>query len=272
MSESTNKQVKSRQRVADHGEVFTAEREVNAMLDLVKQETENIDSTFLEPACGNGNFLAEIIRRKLAVVDRKNYAGKRCLTDSWEMDSVKVMMSVYGVDLLQDNVNECRERLYNIWNEAYTKACKSACRDECRATVRFVLQHNILCGNALDLCCVDEKGEPLYKLDDAGQPVLDPKGEPIKLPIIFSEWTWHKVHDVSGYVNRADYRLDVLMKEHNDPNSYDIGSQLGFLDGMDDNFQDWMIDDATGERLPRPVDDTFRLVRYWEVQNEWHLI
>ena len=64
------KQVKSKQRVADHGEVFTAEREVNAMLDLVKQETERIDSRFLEPACGDGNFLSEILRRKLAVVKR----------------------------------------------------------------------------------------------------------------------------------------------------------------------------------------------------------
>jgi type I restriction-modification system DNA methylase subunit len=65
------KQVKSKQRVADHGEVFTSEREVNAMLDMVKQETERIDSRFLEPACGDGNFLAEILRRKLAVVKRK---------------------------------------------------------------------------------------------------------------------------------------------------------------------------------------------------------
>ena len=59
------KQVKSRERVAEHGEVFTAEREVNAMLDLVKQETERVDSRFLEPACGDGNFVAEIRRCKL---------------------------------------------------------------------------------------------------------------------------------------------------------------------------------------------------------------
>ena len=69
-----NNQMKSRQRIANHGEVFTSEREVNAMLDLVKQETERIDSRFLEPACGNGNFLAEILRRKLAVV--KSRYGK----------------------------------------------------------------------------------------------------------------------------------------------------------------------------------------------------
>ena len=67
--EDKGKQVKSKKRVNDHGEVFTAEREVNAMLDLVKQETERIDSRFLEPACGNGNFLAEVLRRKLAVVE-----------------------------------------------------------------------------------------------------------------------------------------------------------------------------------------------------------
>lgn len=65
------KQIKSKKRVADHGEVFTAEREVNAMLDLVKQETERVDSRFLEPACGDGNFLAEILRRKLKEVRRK---------------------------------------------------------------------------------------------------------------------------------------------------------------------------------------------------------
>ena len=69
MTQAQNKQIKSKRRVSDHGEVFTAEREVNAMLDLVKQETERVDSTFLEPACGNGNFLAAILKRKLAVVD-----------------------------------------------------------------------------------------------------------------------------------------------------------------------------------------------------------
>jgi hypothetical protein len=68
---STNEQLKSKKRVSDHGEVFTNEREVNAMLDLVKHETERIDSRFLEPACGNGNFLAEVIRRKLDVVDQR---------------------------------------------------------------------------------------------------------------------------------------------------------------------------------------------------------
>ena len=106
------KQVKSKQRVADHGEVFTAEREVNAMLDLVKQETERIDSRFLEPACGDGNFLAEILRRKLAVV-KANY--RRNPAD-YEKYAVIAVTSIYGIDILQDNVEACRERLFGIWN------------------------------------------------------------------------------------------------------------------------------------------------------------
>lgn len=87
------KQVKSKERVADHGEVFTAEREVNAMLDLVKHETENIESTFLEPACGDGNFLAEILRRKLAVVKKKYKKNP----DEYEFWSVIALSSIYGV-------------------------------------------------------------------------------------------------------------------------------------------------------------------------------
>lgn len=98
----TTTQTKSKQRVADHGEVFTAEREVNAMLDLVKQETGRIDSRFLEPACGTGNFLAEILRRKLAVV--KSRYGKH--PDDYERYAVIAVTSIYGVDLLQDNIDE----------------------------------------------------------------------------------------------------------------------------------------------------------------------
>lgn len=100
-------QTKSKNRVADFGEVFTNEREVNAMLDLVKHETERIDSRFLEPACGDGNFLAEVLRRKLAVV-RSRY-GKN--PDDYERYSVIAVSSIYGVELLEDNTKECRKRL-----------------------------------------------------------------------------------------------------------------------------------------------------------------
>ncbi|MBO7344305.1 MAG: SAM-dependent DNA methyltransferase, partial [Clostridia bacterium] len=96
----TNSQTKSKERVREHGEVFTAEREVKAMCDLVKDETERIDSRFLEPACGDGNFLAEILTRKLEVVKRKY---KKSTLD-YEKNAVLAISSVYGVDIMQDNV------------------------------------------------------------------------------------------------------------------------------------------------------------------------
>lgn len=140
------KQVKSKQRVADHGEVFTNEREVKAMCDLVKQETERIDSRFLEPACGEGAFLTEILRRKLAVV--KNKYGKSPF--DYERYAVLAITSIYGVDILEDNTEICRQKLFEIWNMEYTANAKSQANDQCRETVKFILRKNILCGDALD--------------------------------------------------------------------------------------------------------------------------
>src|SRR5690606_25695783 len=131
MQETTinnDNQVKSKKRVTDHGEVFTNQREVNAMLDLVKHETERIDSRFLEPACGNGNFLAAALRRKLAVVDSR-YSKSQV---EWERYSVIAVSSIYGVDILEDNAQECRERLFKIFDERYTALFKDKCKEECR--------------------------------------------------------------------------------------------------------------------------------------------
>jgi type I restriction-modification system DNA methylase subunit len=104
-------QVKSKKRVTDHGEVFTDHKEVNSMLDLVKQETENIDSRFLEPACGTGNFLVEILRRKLAIVE-KRYSKNQI---EYERYSLIALSSIYGIELLPDNAITCRERLFGIF-------------------------------------------------------------------------------------------------------------------------------------------------------------
>ena len=153
-------QTKSKQRVTDHGEVFTAEREVKAMCDLVKQETERIESRFLEPACGNGNFLAEILSRKLAVV--KSRYGKS--PADYEKYSVLAVTSIYGVELLPDNAAECRSRLFALWDEAYANNNRQAADNQCREAVRFILEKNILCGDALTLhhlCRVEPRhGEP----------------------------------------------------------------------------------------------------------------
>jgi hypothetical protein len=162
-------QVVSKQRVADHGEVYTSEREVKAMLDLVKQETERIDSRFLEPACGTGNFLAEILRRKLRVVESR-YRRSRL---EYERYAVLAVSSIYGIDILLDNVIECRRRLFDQFDAAYTRLYRAEARDECRAAVRFILDRNIIHGDALTLKCVAADGQP---------------GEDHQ-PIVFSEWS-----------------------------------------------------------------------------------
>ncbi len=177
-------QIRSRQRVAEHGEVFTAEREVNAMLDLVKNETLRIESRFLEPACGDGNFLVEILRRKLAVV-KKKYGNRRTRSD-YELWSVVAVMNIYGVELLADNAARCRDRLFKIWDDEYTENCKGDAADECRDVVRYILERNILCGDALSM--KQENGEP----------------------IIFAEWSF-----VTGTkIKRRDYRLDQMLEGH----------------------------------------------------------
>ena len=151
------KQVKSKQRVADHGEVLTSKREVNAMLDLVKQETERIESRFLEPACGTGNFLTEIFERKLRVVEVRY--GRSQL--DYERYAVLAVSSMYGIDILKDNVQECRKRLFDIFDQKYTGIFDGRTKDECRNAARFILECNIIWGDALSLKTIDENPQPI---------------------------------------------------------------------------------------------------------------
>jgi len=151
------KQVVSKKRVADHGEVFTSQREVNAMLDLVKQETERIDSRFLEPACGTGNFLGEILTRKLRVVESRYKKSQL----EYERNAVLAISSIYGIDILQDNVERCRERLFSLFDDAYTRLYKANVKDECRDAVRYILKQNIIHGDALTLKTVDDNPRPI---------------------------------------------------------------------------------------------------------------
>jgi len=150
-----SKQVKSKERVTNHGEVYTAEREVNAMLDLVKNETERIDSRFLEPACGNGNFLIEILKRKLNIV-KDRYKKSQA---EYEQYSVIAISSCYGVDILEDNCIECRERLYKFYKQEYTTLYKTNIRERVLDVVRFILSKNIVCGDALTM--KQSNGEPI---------------------------------------------------------------------------------------------------------------
>lgn len=156
-SAKKEKQVVSKKRVTDHGEVYTGKREVNAMLDLVKQETERIDSRFLEPACGTGNFLAEILERKLNIVESRY--GKSQL--EYERNAVLAVTSIYGIDILEDNVVECRKRLFNIFDQKYTSLFKKAAKEECRNAVQYILERNIIHGDALTLKTVGDNPQPI---------------------------------------------------------------------------------------------------------------
>lgn len=138
-------QIKSKQRVADHGEVYTREREVNAMLDLVADQAENPEKTFLEPACGTGNFLVEILRRKLAAAARKH----RKVQSDYERTLVVAVGSLYGIELLPDNASECRERLFQTASSHYQTAFPKTFKTQCLNSVRYILQRNIICGDAL---------------------------------------------------------------------------------------------------------------------------
>ncbi len=165
---------KSKQRIADHGEVFTPSWMVEAMLDLVKHETERIDSRFLEPACGSGNFIVAILRRKFAAVELK-YASSDFERRHYALLG---LMCVYGVELLPDNVHECRANALDVFAE-YVGGDETEIL--CRAA-SYVLSQNIVHGDALTMRTLP------------GQ------------PITFAEWGYLG----KGKFMRRDFRFDVL--------------------------------------------------------------
>lgn len=178
------RQIKSKERVSKHGEVFTAEREVNAMLDLVKQETERIESRFLEPACGDGNFLIEILRRKLAVCEER-VKRKQFTQLQYEKHAVWAVSSIYGIELLPDNAAACRQRLYGYFCEQYERLFGKQGKPACRKAVEFLLERNIIMGDALTYRRVDNPDEW----------------------IVVSEWSF--IGD--GKVVRRDYSFSYLV-------------------------------------------------------------
>jgi hypothetical protein len=165
--------VKSKQRIADHGEVFTPEWLVSDMLDLVKDESERIDSRFLEPACGSGNFLVKVLERKFFSVEKK--FGKSQFEKNHY--ALLALMSVYGIELLADNVIECRENML----ETFSKQIAIPKDDELVVAADYVLSQNIVLGDALTM------------LSD-------------QAPIVFAEWGYLG----KGKYQRRDFRFDVL--------------------------------------------------------------
>ena len=166
--------VKSKQRVADHGEVFTPEWLVEAMLDLVKGETERIDSRFLEPACGSGNFLVKILQRKLAAVELKY--GKSDFERRHY--ALLALMCLYGIELLPDNIAECRANLL----EVFATFLNLQPSDDLYRAASYVLSQNLVHGDAMKMLTHDGKA------------------------LTFAEWGYLG----KGKFKRRDFRLESL--------------------------------------------------------------
>jgi hypothetical protein len=199
-NENTKSQIKSRQRVAQHGEVFTNPREVNAMLDLVRDESFRLDSRFLEPACGDGNFLIEILRRKLSLLrDIKS-------PTEWEFQSLIAVGSCYGIELLEDNAEACRERLFA---EVMGRMDKLDCTGGYEESLRYMLQKNIVCGDALTYRTADGK------------------------PITFCEWT-----PIAGRMqfSRRDFQFDFLV---NQTHQYSLFDEQGEAQSFDEPIKSY---------------------------------
>ena len=199
-SNENTKQIKSRQRVAQHGEVFTNPREVNAMLDLVWDESFRLDSRFLEPACGDGNFLIEILRRKLSIIE-----NIRSQTE-WEFKSLIAVGSCYGIELLEDNAEACRQRLYA---EVMGQVGKKDCTNGYEESLRYLLKKNIICGDALTYRTADGK------------------------PITFCEWT-----PIAGSMqfSRRDFQFDFLV---NQTHQYSLFDEQGEAQSFDEPIKSY---------------------------------
>ena len=190
-------QIKSRQRVADHGEVFTNPREVNAMLDLVRDESFRLDSRFLEPACGDGNFLIEILRRKLSLLQ-----DIKSPTD-WEFQSLIAVGSCYGIDILPDNAEACRTRLEEYVLSQHPASERLPVDSPYLLSLRYMLQKNIVCGDALTYRTAEDK------------------------PITFCEWT-----PIAGSMqfSRRDFQFYFLFTKNHQYSLFDEQGEVQSFD------------------------------------------
>ena len=172
--------IKSKERISNFGEVFTPEKEVNAMLNLVEAETQRIDSRFLEPACGDGNFLAAILERKINEV--KRVYGKNEF--DFQKSTFAAVSSLYGIDILFDNVCQCRKRLFNVVKDFIHLSLEKNNTKKLLEAIEFVLNKNIIHGDALTLTLPDSES-----------------------PIVFTEWSFTK----GSMVKRTDYKMSNLL-------------------------------------------------------------
>ena len=177
-----NKLIKSKQRTVKFGEVFTSKKIVDSMINLIDEGKLTIESRFLEPACGNGNFLYEIFEKKLNSVENKYKKNQ----NDYERYSILAVSSLYGIDLLKDNILECRRRLLNLYIEKYKVNFNDKINEKCIFTANYILDHNIIVGDALTLKISKKTNKS----------------------IIFSEWTFVN----ASMIKRRDYTLANLIQ------------------------------------------------------------
>lgn len=177
---SVNKQIKSRKRVAVHGEVFTADREVNSMLDLVDDEVKRIDSTVLEPACGEGAFILKVFDRKMDVINSYHWSG-------WtkEYFTLRAVSSIYGVDIQKDNVSICKNKLEGQVLSYFSNTSENFLR-----MLREILNKNIVCGDTLTASTSRKR------------------------PLVFSEWFF----GADGEISRRQYKYSELLENDGECN------------------------------------------------------
>ena len=184
VTDSIDNQIKSKERVQKHGEVNTNLREINAMLDLVKDETLRIESKFLEPACGDGNFLIEVLRRKKNII-KKNFSKTQ---HDFEKNTFIAITSIYGIDILEDNVTSCQERILDFILDDYNRSFKKTKNDDFIESLKYVISKNIILGDAITLKC---------QTNDL-----------VSKPIIFSDWTMIG----NGMIKRKDFIFSELVE------------------------------------------------------------
>jgi len=174
--------IRSKQRTVDFGEVFTSTRIVNSMINLLDKKVISIESKFLEPACGSGNFLIEILKIKMQLVIDKYKKNQ----NEFEKYSILALSSLYGIDILEDNIFDCKNRLMNKFEEKYKKLFKYNIKKRCLSSAAYILDQNILTGDAISLKIKNN----------------------LDKPIVFSEWSFVN----SSMIKRRDYTLENLIE------------------------------------------------------------
>ena len=180
--------IEKKSKISEFGEVFTSEKEVNSMIELVKNELERIESRFLEPACGDGNFLSVVLTKKLEIVYKKY---KKSLYE-FEFKSLIAISSIYGIEIQEEHVDKCVFRLYEIWLDFYKKVAKDKIDKNLVKSIQYILKKNIVLGNALT-----------YRNDLKNQPIL------------FSEWNKSRNNQIIESIFSFEYIVSDTKVDNN---------------------------------------------------------